>query len=416
MSGSRKLRLFEGFGVELEYMLVDSGTLDVRPVCDELFRSVTGDVTADIEFGDIAWSNELALHVVELKTNGPAASLAGLAARFQEHVCRINRDLRLRGWQLMPGAMHPWMNPDREMKLWPHEYNAVYEAYHRIFDCRGHGWSNLQSTHLNLPFSDDPEFGRLHAAVRLVLPLLPAIAASSPVHGGTVSGFADSRLEFYRTNSARIPSLTAGIVPEAVFSRAEYERQIFDRIYADIAPHDPQGVLRDEFLNSRGAIARFGRGSIEIRILDIQECVPADLAVCELVVALLQSLCAEKWGDSVAQRAVSTGFLRDTMRESIRLAEQTTVSNREWLGHFGWTDGPCSLQQLWKSIAGSLAADHPRIGQLMAGDQPLQVLIDEGNLSRRLLVRLGGNPSRTSLEAVWQELCSCLEEGRMFRN
>ena len=34
---------------------------------------------------------------------------------------------------------------------------------------------------LNLPFSSDEEFGRLHAAIRLLLPLLPALAASSPL-------------------------------------------------------------------------------------------------------------------------------------------------------------------------------------------------------------------------------------------
>ena len=55
------------------------------------------------------------------------------------------------------------------------------------------------------------------------------------------------------------------VIPEPVFDKKSYEEQIFQRIYADIAPHDPQGILQHEWLNSRGAIARFDRNAIEIR-------------------------------------------------------------------------------------------------------------------------------------------------------
>ena len=109
----------------------------------------------------------------------------------------------------MPTAMHPWMDPHAEARLWPHEYNAVYAAFNRIFDCRGHGWSNLQSTHINLPFRGDEEFGRLHAAIRLVLPIIPGVAASSPAADGRLSGLLDSRLDAYRSNARRIPSISS---------------------------------------------------------------------------------------------------------------------------------------------------------------------------------------------------------------
>jgi hypothetical protein len=90
----------------------------------------------------------------------------------------------------------------------------VYEAFDRIFDCRGHGWANLQSAHLNLPFSDAEEFGRLHAAIRLLLPILPALAASSPVMDGRLTGRVDSRLDVYRHNARRVPQVSGRVVPE----------------------------------------------------------------------------------------------------------------------------------------------------------------------------------------------------------
>ena len=258
------LRLFQGFGVELEYMIVAGETLSVLPVCDELMKLMVGSYQSEIERGDLAWSNELALHVLEFKTNGPAHSLDPLGELFHREILEANGHLETLGGKLLPTSMHPWMNPELETRLWPHEYSAIYEAYNRIFDCRGHGWSNLQSAHINLPFGNDEEFARLHAAIRLILPLLPAIAASSPFVEAAPTGALDNRLKYYERNQARVPSVTGRIIPEPVFSEAAYQQAIFDPIRTDIGLLDPEGILDPQFLNSRGAIARFDRGAIEI--------------------------------------------------------------------------------------------------------------------------------------------------------
>ena len=36
------------------------------------------------------------------------------------------------GARLMPGAMHPWMDPHRETELWPHENTEVYRAFDTV--------------------------------------------------------------------------------------------------------------------------------------------------------------------------------------------------------------------------------------------------------------------------------------------
>jgi len=79
---------------------------------------------------------------------------------------------------LLPTATHPWMNSVTETKFWPSDYNPIYRAYHSMFDARRHGWANLQSVYLKLPFAGEQEFVRLMAAVRLVLPLISALAVS----------------------------------------------------------------------------------------------------------------------------------------------------------------------------------------------------------------------------------------------
>lgn len=405
------LHLFEGFGVELEYMIVQRDTLDVLPIADRLLEDVRGTPGSDYELGSLAWSNELVLHVIELKTNGPAASLVGLAEQFQEHVSQINRRLAPHGACLMPTAMHPWMSPERETKLWPHECNDIYRAFDRIFDCRGHGWSNLQSTHLNLPFANAEEFGRLHAAIRLLLPILPALAASSPLVEGRLTGLADTRLEYYRDNAARVPSVSGGVIPEPAYTPQTYQDEILARVYRDIAPHDPAGILQHEWLNARGAIARFDRGAIEIRVLDIQECPAADLAVLALIVAVLEALVEERWSPLAAQQAWPIAPLQGMLLGCIRDADHAMIENRAYLAALG-VDPPSAMSAgcLWRHLAD--VALTPTLRARCAA--PLETIFTHGVLARRIRNAVGRNPHPVHLARTYDQLCRCLAEGAMF--
>ncbi|MFZ5759878.1 MAG: glutamate-cysteine ligase family protein [Thermodesulfobacteriota bacterium] len=402
------LHILQGFGVELEYMLVADKSLDILPAADRLLAAAAGEITNEVEMGDIAWSNELALHVVEFKTNGPVDSLDGVADRFQENIGKANDLLAGFGARLMPTAMHPWMDPLRETRLWPHGSRAIYEAYNRIFSCQGHGWSNVQSTHLNLAFAGDDEFGRLHAAIRLLLPILPALAASSPIVEGRPSGLLDTRLEYYRFNQRRIPSISGAIIPEPAYTRKAYEEMILQRNYRDIAPFDQEGLLQEEWLNSRGAIARFERSAIEIRVLDIQECPAADLAVASLICAALRGLVTERWQPFAEQAAVAVAPLAELFVKAINEAEQTAIENPAYLALFGIMEKRLTAGELWQALAEqTIADDHP-------GRQEINFLLRHGPLARRILAITGAVPDRNRLRDVYGELCACLARGTMF--
>ncbi|HEU4929681.1 MAG TPA: glutamate--cysteine ligase, partial [Candidatus Krumholzibacteria bacterium] len=60
----KTLGLFEGVGLELEYMLVREGSLDVLPACDQVMQAASGHYEAEVERGALAWSNELVNHVI----------------------------------------------------------------------------------------------------------------------------------------------------------------------------------------------------------------------------------------------------------------------------------------------------------------------------------------------------------------
>lgn len=407
-----RIHLFQGYGVELEYMLVDRDTLKVRPVTDELIKHETGAYQSDFDNGMVTWSNELVLHVVELKSTRPENNFNGLENAFAENVRRINAILAASNTILMPTAAHPFMDPMAETRIWPHENNEVYDIYNRIFDCRGHGWSNLQSTHLNLPFYDDEEFAKLHAAVRLVLPLLPALCASSPILDGSITGLLDTRLKFYKTNQARIPSITGKVIPEAVFSKRNYLNSVYEKIKADIAPYDPENVLNPIWVNSRGAIPRFDRGSIEIRVMDIQECPSADMAIVTLVIETIKALVSEKFLDFESQTRWRTDFLSQLLDKAAEKAQAATIDDAEFLEVFGFPDKSATMVELWRHITERLV----RSGNsgVSTWRREIDVVLKEGTLSQRIVRALGGDHSRENITLVYKRLCDCLAQNKMF--
>lgn len=406
------LRLFEGFGIELEYMLVDAASLSVAAHADWLLAEAAGgNITGEWENGAIVWNNELALHVIEFKLNGPAPALAGLDAAFADNIAQANRLLEQRGLRLMPSAMHPWMDPHAELRLWPHDNREIYDRFDRIFSCQGHGWANLQSMHINLPFDGDAEFGRLHAAIRFLLPLLPALAASSPVMDGRLTGLADNRLAVYRTNCRRIGSVTGAVVPEAVFDIAAYRREILERIYADLAPHDPEGVLAEEWVNARGAIARFERMAIEIRVLDVQECPRMDLAFARLIVATLRMLCAERFSDLTALQSWRTADLARYLQGTIDQAEATSITDSRYLAALGYRGASARADQVWGHLAELAALD----GQLdHSCEAAIEHYLRQGSLATRIAAALPAEPVRADLVRVYGRLCDCLAANEPF--
>ena len=411
---SQPYHLFQRFGVELEYMIVDGASLDVRPISDKVLAAQAGCITGDVEFGNLEWSNELVLHVIEIRTGAPAEALTtSLASSFDNGIRRINELLAPMGARLMPTSMHPWMDPSKDMKLWPHDYGEVYAAFDRIFDCRGHGWSNLQSVHLNLPFFGDEEFGRLHAAIRLLLPIMPALAASSPIMDGSATGLVDTRLEAYRKNCCRIPSITGRVIPEPVYSIDAYHTDILQTIFRDLAPHDPEGLLQAEWANARGAIARFERGTIEIRVLDIQECPAADIALLELFCAALHALTSERWSSLPQQAAMTVDVLEPILMGNIGEGQRTVITDPDYLAALGINgEKQISSQDLWTHLRERCL---PTSRFAAPNGAPLDVILSEGNLSQRILKAAGNDIHREKLAEVYRELCDCLAQGRMLR-
>lgn len=399
--------LFDVVGVELEYMIVDQNSLNVVPFADRLIHDATGSFVSDVDRGTVAWSNELVNHVVELKTNGPAKNLAGLHEAFYENVIEINARLAQWDAMLLSGGAHPWMNPLIETRLWPHEYNEIYALYDRIFGCKGHGWSNLQSTHMNLPFGNDEEFERLHTAIRFLMPLIPGLSASTPFLDGKETSFSDARLVHYEQNQKRFPVIAGDIIPEYVVSKADYEKRILSPIADQIRPFDEEGILDRHFLNSRGAIARFDRGSIEIRVVDLQESPVADLTTVALILAALKMLVNLPDPKFQELRQADAAMLKDIYDSAVCLGGAARVSDAYF----------CKMMEFpsfeSQTVGGLWLALWPKLESLVESElrQSTFQRLTLGTLSSRLLASYG---AEHNLKTIYSNLAKALRCNTFF--
>lgn len=401
------LGLFEAFGIELEYMIVDKD-LNVAPLVPELFTTVNGSITDQIApDGEIAWSNELVAHVLELKTDGPTSALAPLPAAFTKHIQLINRHLASMQARLLPTAAHPWMNPATDTVLWPNGQRDIYQAYDSIFGCQGHGWSNLQSMHVNLPYANEKEFVLLHNAIRLLLPLLPSLAASSPILDSEICQWRNARLWHYQRNQQQVPEITGKIVPDWIGSIAEYERIILEPMYRAIAPFDPQGILREPWLNSRGVIPKFDDQALEIRIIDNQETPYADIAIAALIVAILQDIIRAQ-SDLLLREYISTDTLADILYDNAKYTGDALLADQKLLHILGFTDVALSMHEVWQGLLARYAEELPEHYPV------LKAITEQGSLADRLLQAVNGDLRRPHLRGIYSELAGCLAEGRLF--
>ena len=385
-------------------MLVEGESLAAAPATDQLLEAA-GASTADIQ-----WRKALALHVIGFERAAPRSTLAGAAEAFAANVRLANDELGREGLRLMPTAMHPWLDPG-DAQLWPHGARDVDGTLDRIFSCKRHGWVNSQGFTIELPFAGDEEFARLHAAVRFLLPILPGLAASSPILDGERNGISDNRLVFYRRRCERIPTVAGDFVPEPVGSVGEYHERVLEPMYRDLEPHDAEGVLRHDGFNARGAVARFDRPGVAIRVLDVQECSAMNVAYAALIVEVLKLLCAERWLDAPGmnrRRSADLGLLLDL---AARQGEGLGIGDKPYLKAFGFRGSATELKGLWEHLIETVSAR----GSLAPADgRLLEHYLRHGTLATRIGKAAGFMPTRAKLTRIYETLCEALAGNAPF--
>ena len=281
-------------GPEHEFSLVNE-ELKVLPIVDKVIKDFYGRIVNFVELPDFTFGKELQLHVMEIKANAPFKSPRLFEETMQNAVATLLDFLGKKYHASLLGTgMHPLLRLD-ETSVWSHRHRKIYQECSKIFNLKQHGWLNIQSFHLNLPYSKEANGVLQHNLLANLCAYLPAISASSPICEGAISPNVDNRLYFYKLNQREVPSIAGDIIPEFVSSFAQYREDVIGRYSQDLAKAGAgQTILFKEWVNSRGVIFRFDRSALEVRVMDEQECVKSDVALSCFIRAALRGLMAEK--------------------------------------------------------------------------------------------------------------------------
>jgi len=393
---SRAYKTLEVLGPEHEFSMIDE-QLRPHPIADAVIKQLCGRVRNTVSFKDFALGKELQKHVVELKAITPFRSPRSLEETMYGAVLRVSDLLDKCGVQLLGLGMHPTLSLD-EVRVWNHRDRQIYEAFDKIFGLKQHGWVNIQSFQLNISYRNESEVVKLYNILAEVLPYIPAISAASPIYESRFGEFVDNRLYFYRINQARIPSIAGEIIPEPVDSFETYHDLTIRKYSKDLVKAKaPRYMIDKEWINSRGAIIRFERRAIEIRIMDEQECIKSDVALSCFIRALLRGLMQPNKMESDV-----TGLPHSVLVKNLNAIIRSGLDAK--------IDHPRYL------TARDLCRDLHRIAYENGSEEEKNYLwvvkkrIENGNLSETILKHVQGRLQRTDLNEAILNIYSKLSE------
>jgi gamma-glutamyl:cysteine ligase YbdK (ATP-grasp superfamily) len=289
----RTYKPLEVLGPEHEYSLVNQ-ELKVLPISDKIIKDYCGKTINFVELPTFTFGKELQMHVMEVKANAPFKSAVEFEETMQNAVRTLSQIVGKHGAMLLGTGMHPLLQL-KDTAVWPHYHNKIYRECGKIFNLNQHGWLNIQSFHLNLPFRKEADAIQTHNYLTNLCAYIPAIVASSPIYEGKNGPDIDNRLQFYKVNQKEVPSITAEVIPEYASSLSQYKQDVIGRYSTDLAKAGAdKTLLNREWVNSRGVIFRFDRCALEVRVMDEQECIKSDVALSCFIRAALRGLIALK--------------------------------------------------------------------------------------------------------------------------
>lgn len=396
-------------GLELiwTYHIVQRDSLEALPLAEEALKAIGSGSQAKAPTA--TWEHATAAHLVRLRMLRASRPSPALARRVSAHVKKFNTVLRTWNAMLLPTGAHPLLLPVNAT-AWDGERDPLYLLPADVFPRLVHGHVNAAGLTLGLPFANDQEFARLHAAIRLLLPIIPALTASSPLLEGRRTGFLDARLEAMLHTHEDRPELMGSVVPEAVFTQEDHDRIVLAPIAQALARHGRDVHTDAEAANARAAVAFFDRGILELRVLEPQERPDVDLALVEFVTVVLKALMNGRWVSTYLQRAWTGTDLLAIYLQVIKDAGSTLIANRDYLIMFGLLkQEQLSARRLWQHLFVEL---YDELGEDARGH--VGHILESGCLASRILEQVGREPSEERIRKTYSELAGCLAEGRSF--
>jgi carboxylate-amine ligase len=272
-------------GVEEELLLVDERHR-LSAVAERLIAELGPEFRSRV-------STEIFATQIELKTG-----VCDDAGQALAELTRLRRQVRAAGVEMLGSGLHPDDEGRGGELIAKPRYDVVKEDLASLLNTPPSGLH----VHVGMP---DPETAiRVANAMRLHLPLLQALTANSPFRDGADSGLASAR-------TAVVRSYPRFEIPRSFHDYEEFVR-VADQLIAAAGVADYTYLWWDVRPHPR-------LGTVEVRGMDVQTGVAANVAIA----ALIQALAAKE-----IDRPSTSVLCREAIEESYYQAERHGLEAR----------------------------------------------------------------------------------------
>ncbi len=299
------------------------------------------------------------------------------------------------GARLLPTGMHPWM-PATKAEAWPHGDAAGDKAVVSLFGKARHGHCNQHALRLSIPFANELEFERLFGALRFLMPLMPALSASSPFAEGKRGPALSCRVAARRDLFASDIEFADKLVPKASTCFEQYRNEVTAPLESALESRGLLAALDPLQVCAHGITADFDTGFVHVEILDMQECMQANIAVCAAIGAMVMLVQSEEHAALTTLGHWPRARLGELLEQSLVDGGRAVFRDSEFSRTLGFPEGgDCRVSDLCQHLMEEKLRHSPLVADSLGA---LERIVAEGSLATRLL---GALPPRWTGEDLY---------------
>lgn len=324
MSEGETYRLFNVIGIELEYCIVSKKDFSIQSFARKLFKILNNNKTSNtFTYNNICMSNEMVNHVIEFKPIKPYKDILFLEQDLLKCTQYVNSILEKYDLCIVPLSLHPTMKP-QEATMWKGKYHSIYKIYDKLFGVKTHSFSNMQSLQITLPFENEQQMLKLHNSIRLVLPFLKILSASSPYLEGKNNKTLSNRINFFKKSHANLTERFSSPITDYLSNIGEYYKYL-DMLLEAFSDFKIGKNVKTQWFNSQGSMIKFQFNAIEIRTCDIQESVHANLGLAHFIY---------QWVKYIYDNVENTKISFETLNKIFE-SKHSDMVDKEYLNVYG---------------------------------------------------------------------------------
>jgi hypothetical protein len=202
------------------------------------------------------------------------------------------------------------------------------------------------------------------------------------------------------------------LVPKPASCRDQYQSEVVAPLEKVLEDRGRSQALHARNVCAHSIVDDFRAGLVHVEMLDMQECLQADIAVCAAIGALTLLVQSEEFASLEDLSSWPQARLGDLLELTLVSGEESVFRDLAYARALGFPDrGSCRVAELWQYLMEERISTTPLAQNSMTA---LEKIGAEGPLARRLLRNLPQRFDAEDLYNLYKQVVVCLESDSLL--